>query len=141
MWTRLQVRATGRPRTRLGTACGFTLVEVLVSLMILGVALVSLWGFHWTSRHVNMGSKREMTALFLANEKLELYRQKIAADNDSYDPNRTDNVTVDNVLYTRTTSSIPDGTDTWKSNVTVSVRWAEQRGGQGQVVLQTIVVP
>ncbi|MGQ9751003.1 type IV pilus modification PilV family protein [Desulfosoma sp.] len=141
MWTRLQVRATGRPKTRLGTACGFTLVEVLVSLMVLGVALVSLWGFHWTSRHVNMQSKRETTALFLANEKLEAYRQKIHANDDLYNPNGTDNVTIENVLYTRTTSSTPDGTYSWKRNVTVSVRWAEQRGGQGQVVLQTIVVP
>lgn len=141
MWTRFQVRATRRTETRLGKASGFTLVEVLVSLMVLGVALVSLWGFHWTSRHVNMQSKREATALLLANEKLEEYRQKIDADNGSHNPNGTETVTIENVFYTRTTSSTPDGTHTWKRNVTVSVQWAEQRGGQGQVVLQTIVVP
>ncbi|WP_170161631.1 type IV pilus modification PilV family protein [Desulfosoma caldarium] len=124
-----------------GEASGFTLVEVLVSLMVLGVALMSLWGFHWTSRHVNMKSKREATALLLANEALEAYRQAIDVDDKTYDPNGTETVTRDNILYTRTTSVTSDPTHAWRRNVTVSVRWAEQRGGQGQVVLQTIVVP
>lgn len=141
MWTRFGERTTRRPWTSRGEAPGFTLVEVLVSLMVLGVALMSLWGFHWTSRHVNMQSKRQATALLLANEALEAYRQAIDADNKTYDPNGTETVTRDDVLYTRTTSANPDPTNAWKTNVTVLVRWTEQRGGQGQVVLQTIVVP
>lgn len=141
MWTRFSLFETRHVRIGLGGTMGFTLVEVLVSLMVLAVALMSLWGFHWTSRHVNMNSKREATALLLANEKLEAYRQAIAADNETYNPAGTETLTKDHVVYTMTTSSNADATYPWKRNVTVSVRWAEQRGGQGQVVLQTLVVP
>ncbi len=125
----------------IGKDSGFTLVEVLVSLLVLGVALMSLWGFHWTSRHVNTNSKREARALLLANEKLEDYRRALGADNMTYDPNGSETITVDNIEFIRTTTAVADPTYNWKRNVTVSVQWREQRGGQGQVVLQTIVVP
>ncbi len=87
-----------------------------------------------------MNSKREARALLLANEKLEAYRQAVT-DNKTYNPNETETLAEDNVAYTRTTTSVPDPSYSWKRNVTVSVQWREQRGGQGQVVLQTIVVP
>ncbi|MEJ5347415.1 MAG: prepilin-type N-terminal cleavage/methylation domain-containing protein [Desulfosoma sp.] len=140
MWTRFRADSTRYTRPIDSKDKGFTLVEVLVSLLVLGVALMSLWGFHWTSRHVNMNSKREARALLLANEKLEAYRQAIA-DNKTYNPNGTETLTQDKVVYTRTTTSVLDPLYSWKRNVTVSVQWKEQRGGQGQVVLQTIVVP
>lgn len=141
MWSELPLRAARRSRLIIGGGSGFTLVEVMVSLLVLGVALMSLWGFHWTSRQVNTNSKREAWALRLANEKLEDYR-RVLADNKTYDPSGSETITVDNIEFIRrTTTAANNATRAWSKNVTVSVRWAEQRGGQGQVVLQTIVVP
>uniref|UniRef100_A0A832EA68 Type II secretion system protein n=1 Tax=Desulfacinum infernum TaxID=35837 RepID=A0A832EA68_9BACT len=129
---------------------GFTLVEVLVALMVLGVALMSLWGFHWTSRQVNVSTKREAAALALANQRLEELRRQVAsgkwADNCTEDAPCLDNCgqyflhTQGNIWCERTTVADPDPVNGWRRNVTVSVRWREQRGGQGQVSLQTILV-
>lgn len=140
MWTELFKGAARRAKWFIGDGWGFTLVEVMVSLLVLGVALMSLWGFHWTSRHVNTNSKREVRALLLANEKLETYRRAVA-DNETYDPDGDETIMVDNVEFVRKTKAETDATYGWKRNVTISVQWKEQRGGQGQVVLQTIVVP
>lgn len=129
---------------------GFTLVEVLVALMVLGVALMSLWGFHWTSRQVNVNAKREASALALANERLEELRQQIAsgqwADNCTEDEPCLDNCTQDflhpqgHAWCERSTVAEPDPVNNWRRNVTVSVRWKEQRGGQGEVSLQSLLV-
>lgn len=126
---------------------GFTLVEVLVSLMVLGVALMSLWGFHWTSHRVNMKVKRESTALMLAHEKMEEVRRAISSgesiDNETGTEvldNQTRTGTIEKVVFERQTNIAADSIHNWRANVTVSVRWREQRGEEGRVELQTIVV-
>lgn len=147
MWNRFVVFRL-RPRDHALGKRGFTLVEVLVSLMVLGVALMSLWGFHWTSHRVNMKAKREATALMLANEKLEELRRAASAgqsiDNETGTEaldNQTKTGMPDGVVFIRQTSIATDAVNDWRANVTVSVRWTEQRGEEGQVVLQTVVAP
>lgn len=94
-----------------------------------------------------MKAKREATALMLANEKLEEIR-RVASAGQSLD-NETGTETLDNqtktgmsneIVFIRQTSIATDAVNDWRSNVTVSVRWTEQRGEEGQVVLQTVVV-
>ncbi|SHF65216.1 prepilin-type N-terminal cleavage/methylation domain-containing protein [Desulfacinum infernum DSM 9756] len=131
----------GRACLQGGTRGGFTLVEVLVSLLVLGVALMALWGFHWTSRQVNLKTKREASALVFANQQLETFRSTLASGGTVPVGTTTDVLQQGNVTYTRVTNVAQDGTFPWRLNVTVTVQWAEQRGGQGQTVLRTILVP
>jgi len=118
---------------------GFTLIEVMVSLMILGVSLFSLWGFHWTSHHINMKNSRETTALFLAEEKLENFRAEPEGDTALAAGTTTETLSFENVNFVRTSTVTQDAAFPWKRNIAINVQWQEKGAAQGSVVLQTFV--
>lgn len=109
---------------------GFTLIEVMVSLMILGVSLFSLWGFHWTSQHINMKNSRETTALFLAEEQLENFRAEREADTAA------ETLSFGNVNFVRTSTVTQED----PSKIEIKVEWQEKGAAQGSVVLRTFIV-
>jgi len=114
---------------------GFTLIEVMVSLMILGVSLLSLWGFHWTSQPINMKNSRETTALFLAEDRLENFRA--AAEGGIALPagTTTESLPFGNINFVRTSTV----TQEYPSNIEIKVEWQEKGAAQGSVVLRTFV--
>lgn len=114
---------------------GFTLIEVMVSLMILGVSLFSLWGFHWTSQRINMKNSRETTALFLAEDKLENFRAEAEAGTDLPAGTTTETLSFGNVNFVRTSTL----TQEYPSNIEIKVEWQEKGAAQGSVVLRTFV--
>jgi prepilin-type N-terminal cleavage/methylation domain-containing protein len=113
---------------------GFTLIEVMVSLMILGVSLFSLWGFHWTSQRINMKNSRETTALFLAEDKLEDFRAE--PDTALAAGTTTESLPFGNVTFVRTSTV----TQEYPSNIEIKVEWQEKGAAQGSVVLRTFIV-
>jgi len=114
---------------------GFTLIEVMVSLMILGVSLFSLWGFHWTSQHINMKNSRETTALFLAEEQLENFRAEPEGDTAPPAGTTMESLSFGNVTFVRTSTE----TQEYPSNIEIKVEWQEKGAAQGSVVLRTFI--
>ncbi len=53
---------------------GFTLIEILVSLVILSVGLLGLWSLHISAIHGNSFSQYMREASSLANQKIEELR-------------------------------------------------------------------
>jgi len=61
-----------RPRRRCGGKGGFTLLEILVSVTILGIALVSLLGLHARDLHLTAETQEMTTAAMLAQRLVAL---------------------------------------------------------------------
>lgn|GEM_PF-2114767 len=130
-------------RTRclwVGTSGGFTLVEVLVSLSILAIAFVALWGLYFACIRVDLRNSREAEGRRFAMEQLERMRTwtpPLPAGNDTCGPA--------NAPFTRVwTITKPRP---WEYGVAVTVSWTEKTrnltGGQASltrnIALNTII--
>jgi type IV pilus assembly protein PilV len=59
---------------------GFTLIEIMITLVILSIGLVALAGLQVSAIKGNAFSKRMTTAVSIANERLEQIKDKAYAD-------------------------------------------------------------
>lgn len=59
---------------RIEQSKGFTLIEVMVAMVIMAIALIAVWGMHFSSLKTDTRNRDESHALFLANQKLEELR-------------------------------------------------------------------
>lgn len=72
-------RPIGLPRCRMvAGAAGFTLLEVMVAIAILAIALTSIFGSQSQSLSLAIETKFNVTASFLAQEKLAEYQAGLA---------------------------------------------------------------
>jgi len=55
---------------------GFTLIEVMVALVTLGIGLMAVMGLHFSSLRSDIRNRDESRALFLANQKIEEIRSQ-----------------------------------------------------------------
>jgi type IV pilus assembly protein PilV len=105
---------------------GFTLVEVLVALLILGIGLVGILGLHRSSATASGYSRRATEAAILAEDKLEELRTipttAIVNDQDQVDASGIAN---DEGLFTRTWDITWAGT---LGTLVVTVGWEEADG-------------
>ena len=142
---------TGTRRAARGEE-GFSLVEVLVSLSILAVGLLSLALLQVTAIKGNAGASKSTIATDLAQTKLELFRRDAwaAIDNStnttfgggttpifaSVPADAGDNVTVRGTMFYRIWRVLPNATDSLKT-ITVWTCWQDDRGIWHSVMLVT----
>lgn len=142
---------------------GFSLLEVLIALVVLGAGLISLAMFQGAVLQDNDLAKARSVAAQLAEERIEQFRSfrvlNITPGVNSYEsisPNATgESVTVSNVTYTRTwrvtdfcfpvTRNSPAGSVNCRrpipdfKNITVIVAWTDQDGNPQDVRLTTSI--
>jgi len=142
---------TGTRRAARGEE-GFSLVEVLVSLSILAVGLLSLALLQVTAIKGNAGASKSTIATDLAQTKLELFRRDAwaAIDNStnttfgggttpifaSVPADAGDNVTVRGTMFYRIWRVLPNATDSLKT-ITVWTCWQDDQGNWHSVMLVT----
>lgn len=116
---------------RLRDERGFTIVETLVAVGIMGVAFLGMAGVHAISSRAQSLGQNQGLARFVADEQLELMRRTAVGDIDA----GSDSKTVQGVEfdYQRTVAAVPMG-----RRVTVTVTWTDRFGPQ-TLTLSTIV--
>lgn len=99
---------------------GFTLVELLIALVIVGVLMVTILSFLSNSMMLRKDSKNSEVANLLGQDKLvELKAMANPIDG-------SDVVTVDKVRYTRSWTITPASGGDFLSTVTVTVAYSIQ---------------
>ena len=126
------MRAHGLPpRQRAGQ--GFTLVEVIVAIVLLGVGMMGLAALSTTVTRANVQSSSLTAATALAQERAERLRMEdydaIASGNDAR--------VVDGVTYTRTWTVTANDPAPGLKTVAVAVSWTA-RGATHTTRLTTI---
>jgi prepilin-type N-terminal cleavage/methylation domain-containing protein len=100
---------------------GFTLIEVLVSLTIMAIAFVAVWGLHYSSLSIDIKSRYEVRALDRANACLEQLRASsfpLSSGTDAKDVSRDESYSVS---WTVT----PYPGEPKLTNVDLEVTWTE----------------
>ena len=131
---------------------GFSLIEVLVSLTILAVGLLSLALLQVTAIKGNVGASKSTIATELAQTKLELFRRTAWAaidnsTNTAFGVGTTpiyanvpagagDNVSVRGATFYRIWRVLPNATDSLKT-ITVWTCWQDDLGNWHSVMLVT----
>lgn len=114
-------------------ARGFTLIEVLITMLLLSVGLLGVAALTGRIMHGNYLSKNITTATVIAETRLEDIRR--AGYAAAAAGTITDAVTMDGIPFSRVTS-IAAGPVTNTKSITVTVSWAS---GAQSVVLDTIL--
>lgn len=138
--------------TKLSRNEGFSLIEVLISLAILAVGLLSLALLQISAIKGNAGAWKSTVATDLAQTKLELFRRAAwaAIDNSAYAPGAGatvpayasvtagagDNVFVRGTRFYRIWKAEPNATDSLKT-ITVWTCWQDDNGNWHSVMLLT----
>jgi type IV pilus assembly protein PilV len=120
-------------RTTRLPAAGFTLVEVIVAIVLLGVGLMGLAALSTTVTRANVQSSSLTTATALAQERAERLRTQ------DYDAvvSGGDTRMVDNVAYTRSWTVTTDDPAPGLKTVAIAVSWTT-RGVTHTTRLSTI---
>jgi prepilin-type N-terminal cleavage/methylation domain-containing protein len=122
-------------RLRLPRRCrdqrGFTIVETMVAVGIMGVAFLGMAGVHAVSSRAQSLGQNQGLARFVADQQLELMRRTAIGSVQAY----TGTTTVQGVQFNvvRTVSNVPMG-----RKVTVTTTWTDRFGPQS-LTLTTIV--
>ena len=122
-------------RRKAKSSQGFTLVEVLVSFILMAIGMIAIWGLHVSSLRVDFKNQRESKALGALTQRIENIRAA-AADNKTAYADLSDRADYDfdydNVTYTCTdnvtarTSNIKD--------VVITCEWSERaRDASGEI--------
>jgi type IV pilus assembly protein PilV len=126
--------------TAIGGRRGFTLIEVLVTALLLTVGLLGTLGLTTGVIRGNFFSKNITSATAIAESQLE------AVQNRGYVNATTANfpaaaviVSMGNVSFARTTTITADSPSSNMKTVSVSVTWTEANNAARSVSLQTIL--
>lgn len=126
---------------------GFTLLEVMIAMAILGVGLLSIAVAQLTAIKVASKSKNLQQAMFLAREQMDDLEALpasspiLAAAETTDDPNNPIQVSNDEGDLTRFTRSFtvtPDEPEAGLALVVVTVAWNSNQGGIRQVRLSSV---
>ena len=114
---------------------GFTIVETMVAIAIMGVAFLGLAGVHAMSSRAQSLGQNQGLARFVADRKLENARRSSIAQLSAVGFACTGTDTVQGVAFssTCTISNVPMG-----RRVSVTTTWTD-RFGQQRLTLTTIV--
>jgi type IV pilus assembly protein PilV len=127
---------------------GFTLLEVLFAMVILGVGILSIALAQLSSIKVSSKSRSLSQAMFLAQEQLDLFMTMPGADptfaaavTDEPDPAGPIDVNpgdADQTTFTRTWTIEPATPTVGLARITVNIRWNAASGATHQIELQGI---
>ncbi len=129
--TLLQPAAPRQPRR--AHRRGFTLVEMMVAILLIGVGLMGLAALSSTVTRANVQSASLTTASSLAQERMERFRT------DAYTgiASGSDTRLQDGIVYTRTWTVTDNDPAVGLKTVTVTVSWTS-RGKPHSTTLSTI---
>jgi type IV pilus assembly protein PilV len=125
---------------------GFTLVEVLLAMAILGVGLMSIAVAQLTAMKVQSRSKNLQQAMFLAREQMDDIEamdagapilQAAATTQDPGNPLRASADPSDATTFNRSVTVVPNNPSFGLAQVTVTVTWAQAQGTR-QVQLSSV---
>lgn len=120
-----------RPAARL--VRGFTLVEMMVAILLIGVGLMGLAALSTTVTRANLQSASLTTASSLAQERIERFRADAYASIASSGDTRV----VDGVAYARSWTVTADAPAAGLKTIVVTVTWTD-RGRTHSTTLSTI---
>jgi type IV pilus assembly protein PilV len=129
-------------------ADGFTLLEVLFAMVILGIGILSIGLAQISSIKVSSKSRSLSQAMYLAQEQLDLFMTMSGADPtfatavaDEPDPNGPIDVNpadADQTTFTRTWTIEPGAPSAGLTRITVNIRWDAASGATHRIELQGI---
>lgn len=140
------MRIRGRTRTEGNGESGFTLVEVMLAMAILGVGLLSIAVAQLTAMKVASRSKNLQQAMFLAREQMDDLEalnagapilQNAATTDDPANPIKVSTDAGDATSFNRSVTVRPNVPSIGLAQVTVTVTWAAAQGTR-QVQLSSV---
>jgi type IV pilus assembly protein PilV len=119
---------------------GFTLIEVLVTALLLTVGLLGTLGLTTGVIRGNFFSKNITSATAIAESQLEAVQNRgyVNATSANF-PAAAVAVTMGNVNFARTTTITNDSPSANMKTISVTVSWAETNNAARSVSLQTIL--
>ena len=126
---------------------GFTLIEVLMAMAILGVGLLSIAVAQLTAIKVSSRSKNLQQAMFLAREQMDDFEalppgapalQAAGTVDDPANPLHATNDPDDTMTFNRSVTVTPNAPSPGLAQITVTVVWNAPQGGIGQVSLNSV---
>ena len=132
---RITSRLTGIDEMR-----GFTLIEVLVTALILTIGLLGTLGLATGIIRGNFFSKNITSATAIAQTQLEAVQNRgyVNATTTNF-PAAAATVSMGNVSFSRTTTITNDSPSSNMKTVSVTVAWNETNNAARSVSLQTIL--
>ncbi len=113
---------------------GFTLIEVLISLVVLALGLLAMAGLLVTAIKGNSFSHHLTEATVLAEAKLDDLKNLNYFDSRLAGPSSSEEILRSGILYTRQCSTMDMGRR--MKMISVTVGWTDQTGHQ--IILSTI---
>ncbi|HTO69666.1 MAG TPA: prepilin-type N-terminal cleavage/methylation domain-containing protein [Myxococcota bacterium] len=127
---------------------GFTLIEVMIAMAILGIGLLAIAAAQITAMRVSSRSKNMQQAMFLAREQLDdmdallpgsAVLQTAATIADPANPIKVTNDAENGTSFNRSMQIIPNNPTTDMAQVIVTVAWNNATtSAPSQVVLSAI---
>lgn len=127
---------------------GFTLLEVLIAMAILGVGILSIGVAQLSALKISSGSKHRSQAMYLAQDQLDAFLALPAGDAmlaaavanilDPQGPVDIDPSDDDLTSYTRSWTIEPNSPTVGLTRITVRVEWEDGSRRDGRVQLQGI---
>ena len=119
---------------------GFTLIEVLVTALILTTGLLGTLGLATGVIRGNFFSKNLTSATAIAQSQLEAVQNRGYVNATiTFFPAAAVTVSMGNVNFARTTTISNDSPSANMKTITVTVTWAESNNAARSVSLQTIL--
>jgi type IV pilus assembly protein PilV len=126
--------------TILSKTRGFTLIEVLVTALLLTVGLLGTLGLTTGVIRGNFFSKNITSATAIAESQLEAVQNRGYVDaTTTLFPTAAVTVSMGNVNFTRITTISNDSPSANMKTISVTVTWAESNNAARSVSLQTIL--
>jgi type IV pilus modification protein PilV len=130
-----------------GHESGFTLLEVMIAMAILGVGLLSIAVAQLSAIKVSSRSKNLQQAMFLAREQMDDVEalplnapllQAAATTDDPGNPLKASNDPDDQTTFNRSITVTPNVPSAGLAQVAVTVVWNSPQGGVRQVQLNSV---